>query len=94
MRRVKGPYEKLVYAVNEHLGSLPTSRRVTAAVFEWVKEYVFLSRERVIVPGFGTFYLRTRKPMKTTLPSTGEECAVPGMECLAFRPSKYCKRRV
>ncbi|WPM31588.1 HU family DNA-binding protein [Hydrogenobacter sp. T-2] len=50
--------------------------------------------ERVAVPGFGIFAVRTRAERKGRNPRTGAEIKIPARKVVAFRPAKELRESV
>ncbi|MEN3027897.1 MAG: HU family DNA-binding protein [Aquificaceae bacterium] len=50
--------------------------------------------ERVAVPGFGIFTVRTRAERKGRNPRTGAEIKIPARKVVAFRPAKELRDSV
>ncbi len=53
-----------------------------------------VSGERVTIPGFGTFRMRTRRPRRGTVPRTGEHIEIPGRPYIAFKLGRNLKDRL
>ena len=73
-------------------------RRVEAerglnAFIEVVKN-ALIEGERVVIRGFGTFYVVERKERKGRNPLTGEAIIIPGKKVVKFKPSKEIKRLI
>lgn len=50
--------------------------------------------EKVVLSGFGTFSLRTRKQRKGRNPKTGETITIPARKAAGFTPGKSLKKAV
>jgi DNA-binding protein HU-beta len=51
-------------------------------------------KEKVTIPGFGTFGVRTRAARQATKPSTGEKTTVPERSYVFFKVGKTMKERM
>ena len=59
------------------------------AITETVKE-----KENVVIPGFGTFYVKHRAERRMRNPLTGEQFVTPAKDVPAFKPGKWLKEAV
>lgn len=50
--------------------------------------------ERVAIPGFGVFTVRTRAERKGRNPKTGEEIKIPAKKVVTFKPAKDLRESV
>lgn len=50
--------------------------------------------ERVAIPGFGIFTVRTRAERKGRNPKTGEEIKIPAKKVVTFKPAKDLRESV
>ena len=66
------------------------SRKITNFILEKIKGR--LSRgEKVLLSGFGCFYVTLRKTRRGVNPQTGTLVTIPGRNSVKFKPSKYLK---
>ena len=49
---------------------------------------------KVVIPGFGTFFSRTRAPRAGTVPGTGASIEIPRKSYVYFKPGKTLRERV
>ena len=47
--------------------------------------------EKVVLSGFGTFRVASRRDRKGVNPQTGSEILIRGRKAISFKPSKYLK---
>lgn len=85
----KSDLAKAVYNVHGGI-SFADAQRVVESMFEIIKTR--LSRgEKVLISGFGTFSVVTRKDRLGVNPQTGEPVLIRGRKAISFRPSKSLK---
>lgn len=63
---------------------------VIDATFTTIAKHIKKDK-RFLVPGFGTFTVRTRKAKKGRNPKTGEELQIPASKTVAFKPAPTLK---
>lgn len=71
------------------------SRRAATAlvdgIFDEIKRAI-RKEKRFVVPGFGTFSLRTRKGRAGRNPQTGEKIEIPSTKTVGFKPAPDFKK--
>lgn len=55
---------------------------------------VLVEKDKLVIPGFGTFETRERAARVGRNPATGEEIKIPASIVPAFKPSKVLKEQV
>ncbi len=60
------------------------------AIFEAISKSL-KKKEKIIIPGFGTFTVATRKERKGRNPKTGQEIKIPSKTVAVWRASKELK---
>jgi DNA-binding protein HU-beta len=86
--------KKLVEAV---VDATHYSEKVVRAVIEAMMETIAValeSRDRVVLPGFGTFKVSKRAPIKYRHPQTGKKVRLDARTLPAFKPGRNLKSRV
>lgn len=63
------------------------------ALFETIKEQV-VAGERLTIPNFGIFEVKTRPPKQGYNPHKGEKIDIPSYRVIRFKPSKNFKKLV
>lgn len=63
------------------------------AIVQTITE-VLVEKDKLIIPGFGTFETRERAARVGRNPATGEEIKIPASIVPAFKPSKVLKEQV
>ena len=85
----KNDISKKIYETHGGL-SYGEARKIIDFILETVK--VRLSRgEKVLLSGFGCFYVTQRKTTCGVNPQTGAPVVIPGRNSVKFKPSKYFK---
>jgi DNA-binding protein HU-beta len=70
--------------------SYAETRKIINFILETIKDR--LSRgEKVLLSGFGCFYVTQRKTRGGANPQTGMPMVIPGRNLVKFKPSKYLK---
>ena len=69
------------------------ARNVTAAVFDAVAQ-LLADGDKILIPGFGTFSVSTRKARAARNPRTGEPMNIPEQNVPSFKPAKALKNSV
>ena len=100
--RKPSPYQELIktFASMRHIPSKKVAKNNVNSVFEIIADEVFgiIGNKRPMcdrfrIPRFGVFYMRTAKAKRFKNPMTGKWTNVPETEVLAFRASKYLRRK-
>jgi DNA-binding protein HU-beta len=85
----KNDISKKVYESHGGL-SYADAQKIVDFILDTIKGR--LSRgEKVLISGFGCFYVIRKKVKKGVNPQTGEPVLIPGRNSIKFKPSKYLK---
>ncbi len=85
----KNDLSKAVHEVHGGM-SFADAQKIVDQILDSIRRHI-VRGEKVVISGFGSFRLVTRKPRKGVNPRTGEEIVIPGRKTVSFRPSKYLK---
>ena len=84
----------LTDAVHRETG-LP--RRLAAELLDMAIETIaerLSTGEKVMISGFGSFWLRDKRPREGRNPRTGEPAPIPARRVVTFRPSRVLRERI
>ena len=82
----------LVKIICEKMGfALKESTEIVDQVFEIMKE-TLEGGEKIKIPGFGNFNVRTKRPRKGRNPKTGEEMVISGRRVVTFKLSSLLRK--
>ena len=85
----KNDISKKIYEAHGGLSYVET-QKIINFILETVKDR--LSRgEKVLLSGFGCFYVTQKKTKRGANPQTGVPMVIPGRNAVKFKPSKYLK---
>jgi nucleoid DNA-binding protein len=85
----KDDLTQAIYRVHGGM-SYQNARLMAELIFSIIKEHL-LRGEKVVLSGFGTFRVVSRRDRKGVNPQTGSEMIIRGRKSISFKPSKYLK---
>jgi nucleoid DNA-binding protein len=77
----------MIEGVSRITGSRVEAQRIVDFLFTTMRE-ALRKGEKVVVQGFGSFHVVTRKPKKGRNIKTGEEVLIPARQAIKFRKGK------
>ena len=85
----KNDISKKIYEAHGGLSYLET-QKIMNFILETIKDRLS-HEEKVLLSGFGCFYVARRKTKRGANPQTGKPMIIPGRNSVKFKPSKYLK---
>jgi len=85
----KNDISKKIYEAHGGL-SYVDAQKIVNFLLEKIKKRLTLG-EKVLLSGFGCFYVEQRKTKRGVNPQTGAPLIIPGRNSVKFKPSKFLK---
>ena len=85
----KNDISKKIYEAHGGL-SYAEAQKIVNFLLEKIKKRLTLG-EKVLLSGFGCFYVEQRKTKRGVNPQTGVPLIIPGRNSVKFKPSKFLK---
>lgn len=79
---------EFIKRMSKHMSLPPHTILYFLNVFNEELTNVFKEDDRLIMQGFGSYYLYKRTERKGHNPKTGEKCMIPSKMSIKFRPGK------
>ena len=85
---------EFIKRMSKHMSLPPHTILYFLNVFNEELTNVFKEDDRLIMQGFGSYYLYKRTERKGHNPKTGEKCMIPSKMSIKFRPGKNLLRKL